>query len=712
MTNATQFPLNSREWAKWLESRVATAERSVGPTAARIANEIAWAVVMDPNAPGGGGGGGGTTYQVFTPIGMPVPWLTDDIPEGFVEYNGQLLPRAAPYDQLFSVLGTKYGIGDGSTTFGTPNMKARTIIGRDSADPAMDLVGDTGGEKTHTLTIGEIPAHTHDVVSVASDGSTGTDNYPLTGTKTKPARISGTAGGGGAHNNMPPYMTGRWIARYLDVETPLPTTPVDVLATPNTLVLRDNNGRSQIVAPTIDAEIANKGYADTQDAATLAAANAHSDAADTATLNSAKAYADAGDVTTLNSSKAYTDSQMSGGAPGTPLPTPSTTMKRDVNGRAQVVAPVVPDDIATKKYVDDTVAGGSGTPLPTPSTLMSRDANGRSQVVDPANSADIATMRYANGTSGSIPVAVVTSNSWVVADSIVNYDLTVTAGAPATINGILRSATRAGRYLVMRCALASPFSITFNHESTAATANDRMTLPDGLPITITPGQSVTFYYNGGTSRWVVLTRQMPSTAHAVVVSTGPPAATDVVWVDSDEPGGTGSAGSGQAVPLTGLWMPLWPYAGAFATGTVGAGQHRITKAVLTADAQAFAIEVSSVAATTVKVAVYADSAGVPGALLYTSAAIDVSASVGIKTVPLAVPAGTYWVAVQNVGGVSFGMRVVSGFNPLLPGSDTPGANAQTSAWQLTGQGATLPPTFPVGSASHAAVMPVTYWQAT
>ena len=266
MANATQFPYNSREWCRWLESRIATVERSINPTATRIANEIAAALVY-------GGGGGGTTVQMFTPIGMPVPWLTDVLPAGFVEYNGQLLSRTT-YAALFAVLGTKYGAGDGSTTFGTPNLTARTLIGRDTADTTMDVTGETGGAKTHThplssngwalirivnastglwakiVTVPSWTTNTSVVVAAAANASSATTSAVELGGATDAA------------SSMPPFMVARWIARYADVVAPPAGAVGAVVATPSTLVLRDGAGRSQIVAPVAAEDIANKGYVD------------------------------------------------------------------------------------------------------------------------------------------------------------------------------------------------------------------------------------------------------------------------------------------------------------------------------------------------------------------------------------------------------------------------------------------------------------------
>jgi len=89
-------------------------------------------------------------------------------------------------------------IGGTWIAFGT----GRTIVGIDAGQTEFDTVEETGGAKTHTLTTPEIPSHTHSIpyVDLANTGgSTGTRAYPGSGT-------TGSAGGGGAHNNLQPYI--------------------------------------------------------------------------------------------------------------------------------------------------------------------------------------------------------------------------------------------------------------------------------------------------------------------------------------------------------------------------------------------------------------------------------------------------------------------------------------------------------------------------
>ena len=98
--------------------------------------------------------------------------------------------------------GTLLGFGTWSA-FGT----GRTIIGVDSSDTDFDAVRETGGAKTHTLTVAEIPAHTHSITvyneSGSPDGYVGGDSSSTEiGTP-----VSNSTGGGGAHTIVQPYIT-------------------------------------------------------------------------------------------------------------------------------------------------------------------------------------------------------------------------------------------------------------------------------------------------------------------------------------------------------------------------------------------------------------------------------------------------------------------------------------------------------------------------
>lgn len=88
-------------------------------------------------------------------------------PRGWMLAQGQLLP-ISQNQALFSLLGTTYG-GNGQTTFALPNLQGRVVIGAGQA-PGLTphTLGEMGGTETTTLTVNQLPAHTHTVAPVGS----------------------------------------------------------------------------------------------------------------------------------------------------------------------------------------------------------------------------------------------------------------------------------------------------------------------------------------------------------------------------------------------------------------------------------------------------------------------------------------------------------------------------------------------------------------
>ncbi len=126
------------------------------------------------------------------------------VPAGYLECSGQAVSRTV-YAGLFAVIGTTYGVGDGSTTFNLPDTRGRVAIddGTGSGLTARTL-GQTGGEETHTLSTAELAAHTH---GVSVRPNTGTQQQPAKGTGTPTDTLtSASAGSDTPHNNMQPYI--------------------------------------------------------------------------------------------------------------------------------------------------------------------------------------------------------------------------------------------------------------------------------------------------------------------------------------------------------------------------------------------------------------------------------------------------------------------------------------------------------------------------
>ena len=107
--------------------------------------------------PGGGGGESESTNKFDRiPVGAQLPFAGTTIPSGYLLCDGRAVSRTT-YKDLFEVIGTTYGAGDGSTTFNLPDKRGRVSVGFDSADGDFNIIGKNGGEKTHTLVHSEMP---------------------------------------------------------------------------------------------------------------------------------------------------------------------------------------------------------------------------------------------------------------------------------------------------------------------------------------------------------------------------------------------------------------------------------------------------------------------------------------------------------------------------------------------------------------------------
>ena len=96
--------------------------------------------------------------------------------------------------------GTLFGFGTW-TAFGT----GRVPVGIDSSQTEFDTAEETGGAKTHTLTVNEMPSHTHETQVNSGNGVSTTGFQDGANPTARDVQTSST-GGGSAHNNMPPYI--------------------------------------------------------------------------------------------------------------------------------------------------------------------------------------------------------------------------------------------------------------------------------------------------------------------------------------------------------------------------------------------------------------------------------------------------------------------------------------------------------------------------
>lgn len=102
--------------------------------------------------------------------GMIYWYAGSSAPTGYLECDGSAVSRTT-YADLFTAIGTTYGIGDGSTTFNLPDQARNTLVGKGGTGTGTlgNSIGDTGGTETHALTESEMPAHTHTYASGDND---------------------------------------------------------------------------------------------------------------------------------------------------------------------------------------------------------------------------------------------------------------------------------------------------------------------------------------------------------------------------------------------------------------------------------------------------------------------------------------------------------------------------------------------------------------
>jgi microcystin-dependent protein len=133
-------------------------------------------------------------------------------PRGWALCNGQLLP-INQNQALFSLLGTTYG-GDGRVNFGLPDLRGRVPIHMGGGH----TLGERGGEQAHTLSLAELPKHTHTASASSANGnqSFASGNVlaaagnlyssPSSLTTLNPTSVT-NVGGSQAHETMQPFLT-------------------------------------------------------------------------------------------------------------------------------------------------------------------------------------------------------------------------------------------------------------------------------------------------------------------------------------------------------------------------------------------------------------------------------------------------------------------------------------------------------------------------
>ena len=142
------------------------------------------------------------------PIGSICQYVGNTIPSGYLMCNGQAISRV-DYADLFAVIGTSFGTGDGVTTFNVPNFNGRVSVGLNSSDTDFNAIGKTGGSKY-------LQEHTHAFKINSSYGAPSLSDGGLTGgTAGFNNNIVGNVVGvtTGNSGNLQPYIVTNFIIK-------------------------------------------------------------------------------------------------------------------------------------------------------------------------------------------------------------------------------------------------------------------------------------------------------------------------------------------------------------------------------------------------------------------------------------------------------------------------------------------------------------------
>lgn len=160
----------------------------------------------------------------LTPIGVVLPFTGGNIPDKWLLCDGSPISRT-DYADLYDVIGVTYGIGDGATTFNIPNLSGKIPVGYEISDSDFNTLGATGGAKTHTLTINEMPEHQHYGLTYTGDSSkpismnqggvsTGYHlTFQLNSVSGATDIVTNARGGNQPHNNLQPYIVLKYIIK-------------------------------------------------------------------------------------------------------------------------------------------------------------------------------------------------------------------------------------------------------------------------------------------------------------------------------------------------------------------------------------------------------------------------------------------------------------------------------------------------------------------
>ncbi len=149
----------------------------------------------------------------FSPPGSITAYASTTPPSGWLLANGQAVSRTT-YANLYSVIGTQYGVGDGSTTFNVPNLAGSMILMASSTNGISSTLGASGGATTTTIAQANIPNYTLSG-TYGYSGVSGTGSTIGTGSQAPNTTVSISSNGSGVPaNTISPYFVLEYIIKY------------------------------------------------------------------------------------------------------------------------------------------------------------------------------------------------------------------------------------------------------------------------------------------------------------------------------------------------------------------------------------------------------------------------------------------------------------------------------------------------------------------
>lgn len=162
---------------------------------------------------------------ILIPYGTIIQSAAISVPNGWLNCDGAIILRTT-YTNLFNVIGYTYSTMFSGTdlSFNVPDLQGRVAVGSGAGQGLTSrTLGDKGGEETHTLTVAEMPSHSHSITRRSNPDAGAYDTNGVNAQESSAATTdratsgsfnTSSVGSGQAHNVMQPYIVLRYFIKY------------------------------------------------------------------------------------------------------------------------------------------------------------------------------------------------------------------------------------------------------------------------------------------------------------------------------------------------------------------------------------------------------------------------------------------------------------------------------------------------------------------